>query len=96
LTATPNMNLVTNIGFGPEATHTNYDRDDLVIPVHPIGTLKHPRVVKRDVKADRYMFDHRFDGKYNRPNHRLHRRLFWFACRVGSRVLRTVRRTAAH
>jgi hypothetical protein len=86
LTATPNVNLVTNIGYGPEATHTVSNEDELVIPAQPLGALTHPRVVKQDVKADRYMFDHRFGGIHNR----LHRRLLRLSYRSGGRVFRTV------
>jgi hypothetical protein len=42
LTATPNVNLVTNIGFGPEGTHTVVKEDQYVVPVFPLGSLTHP------------------------------------------------------
>ena len=60
LTATPNSNLVANIGFGPEATHTHSSRDSN--PVEPLGPLTHPDEVRRDRAADEFVFDHHFGG----------------------------------
>lgn len=71
LTATPNVNLVTNIGFGPEGTHTVADEDQLGAPLQPLGPLIHPVKVKQDRKADRYVFDYVFGGL----EQRLHRRI---------------------
>ena len=63
LTATPNVNLVTNIGFGPEATHTVTDGDQDGMAVLPLGQLTHPHAVHQDVAADRYVFDRNFGGR---------------------------------
>ena len=60
LTATPNVNLVTNIGIGPDATHTIVDECQEGIPVEAIGALIHPKEVKQNRKADRYAVDHHF------------------------------------
>ncbi len=57
LTCTPRVNLVTNIGFGGDATHThsrsspwsNMPRFDIEIP------LRHPRVMTCDTVADDYV-----------------------------------------
>ncbi|MBL0226745.1 MAG: glycosyltransferase family 2 protein [Geobacteraceae bacterium] len=73
LTATPNVNLVTNIGFGPEGTHTVATEDQDGTPLHPLGPLTHPVKVKQDRKADRYVFDFVFGGR----EQRLHRRFYW-------------------
>ena len=65
LTATPAENLVRNVGFGPEATHTKGAGVD-----HPrqIGglddPLEHPARVEADAVADRYTFDHHFGGRH--------------------------------
>lgn len=67
LTATPNVNLVTNIGFGPDGTHTVTDEDKEGIPVLPLGPLVHPDQVEQDKQADRYVFDQVFGGKDQRP-----------------------------
>lgn len=66
LTATPNVNLVSNIGFGAEATHTKENSPVANMQTHGIYPLVHPGDVRRDADADRYDFDHNFDGRYLR------------------------------
>ena len=75
LTATPNVNLVTNIGFGPDATHTVSPGDKEGLPIFPLGPLTHPKHVKQNLVADRYVFNHHFGG-LNHPD-RLISRLKW-------------------
>ena len=67
LTATPNVNLVSNIGFGDGATHTTsaYSRH-AAISVKPLGELTHPASIEQDKIADRYVLDHVFGGKLQR------------------------------
>lgn len=62
LTATPKVNLVTNIGFGPDATHTVTNNDQAGLPVFPLGPLTHPQKIEANVHADRWVFDHNFGG----------------------------------
>jgi len=62
LTATPNVNLVTNIGFGPDATHTVSTGDEEGLPIYPLGPLTHPHAVKQNLAADRHVFNHNFGG----------------------------------
>jgi hypothetical protein len=53
LTATPQVNLVTNIGHGLDATHTTADCKRFMIPPQQMaGRLKHPWRVKRNRRAD--------------------------------------------
>ncbi len=61
LTALPNRNLVSNVGFGMDATHTTGEADPTVAD-QGLGELKHPRFVLRNAEADRYGFDHHFGG----------------------------------
>jgi hypothetical protein len=77
LTATPNANLVANIGLGLEATHTA-NNQDLGRATHPLGPLTHPQSVRQDRKADRYTFDHAFGGLQQR----FHSRLLGFPPRI--------------
>jgi hypothetical protein len=58
LVATPNVNLVSNIGGGPGAAHTTNAADPLLnLPVHPIELpLRHPPVLALDPHADPYMY----------------------------------------
>jgi len=58
LTATSNINLVTNIGIGPDATHTLAETDTPDMPTYPLGELVHPDRVEQDVEADRYVWEH--------------------------------------
>ena len=56
LSILPKTNLVSNIGFGPEATHTKWQRSPLANM--PVGSLKfplrHPPFVEQHVAADRF------------------------------------------
>ena len=67
LTVTPNVNLVSNIGFGQDATHTlsaNSAMADMLLGT--LGPISHPEVVSVDDSADRYDFDMAYGGKYLR------------------------------
>jgi len=67
LTATPNVNLVKNIGFGKDATHTKQKNSKLSnIPTMKLGHITHPKQVIIDKVADRFAFDNVFGGKYQR------------------------------
>ncbi len=68
LSCLPNGNLVSNVGFGEDATHT-IDGEVLTVADQGLGELTHPRFVLRDVAADRYSFDHHFLGPQV-PSHR--------------------------
>ncbi len=63
LTATPNVNLVTNIGFGADATHTVEPSASAELGTEPIGALVHPADVFHDIAADAYTFEHHFGGR---------------------------------
>lgn len=62
LTATPNVNLVTNIGFGPDATHTLTNTDQEGLPTESMGALRHPSLVRQDLAADRKILARNFGG----------------------------------
>lgn len=67
LTATPNVNLVSNIGFGADSTHTaNPDSHLAAMETTGLGEIRHPEVVVQDLEADLYVFDHTFGGKWMR------------------------------
>jgi len=64
LTATPNVNLVSNIGFGPDSTHTASSDSPLAgMATQELGELTHPKVIEADTAADRYVFDYTFGGR---------------------------------
>lgn len=84
LTATPNVNLVSNIGFGVDATHTLSKQDKHAeLPTKAIGELKILKDVEVNSLADRWVFDSHFNGgelrfpnKYIGLPRRIFRRLF--------------------
>ena len=57
LTATPNVNLVSNIGFGADATHTvstqSYSNS---LEAVALGEITHADLVRQDLGADQYVF----------------------------------------
>lgn len=64
LTATPNVNLVTNIGFGVEATHTQSADSPLAgMATCALGPIRHPEIIIQEPEADRYVFEHTFGGR---------------------------------
>jgi len=62
LTIIPTVNLVSNIGEGPDATHTKELGPYLNRPVHSIGSVEHPPFMIRDCEADAYTFANNFGG----------------------------------
>ncbi|MFB2768850.1 glycosyltransferase family 2 protein [Pelatocladus sp. BLCC-F211] len=61
LSIVPNQNLISNIGFGENATHTKHTKGSFVntyanMPTETISfPLKHPPYIIRDLKSDRFM-----------------------------------------
>jgi hypothetical protein len=54
MVATPNVNLVTNVGAGADATHTHVGGDHLGLPASPMTIpLVHPDRLEADREADR-------------------------------------------
>jgi hypothetical protein len=57
----PNRNLVSNIGFADEATHTIDKFNNLAnMPTYSIETITHPAQIVADIKADSYSFRKHF------------------------------------
>lgn len=53
----PGVNLISNIGFGVDATHTTRESDMANLPVKAMGfPLKHPLPITADVRSDRHFF----------------------------------------
>lgn len=67
LTALPNRNLVSNVGFGEDATHT-LAQSDPTTAVVALGDITHPRFVLRDAQADSYTFVNHFSGTPRRTS----------------------------
>ena len=63
----PNMNLVKNIGFIKNATHT-FDPESLLanIELGDLGEITHPREIIRDKKADDYFYRKVLEVEYKK------------------------------
>jgi hypothetical protein len=59
----PNVNLVTNIGAGPDATHTKGEVGSLAIATGKLNELVHPKTILIDSDADRFTFYEVLGGK---------------------------------
>jgi hypothetical protein len=57
LTALPNRNLVSNVGFGEDATHTTGSPVQTDIDHQGIFETHDPRFIVRDTRADQYTFN---------------------------------------
>jgi hypothetical protein len=67
LTVTPNVNLVSNIGYGENATHTKDKFDKFSnMPTMGLSQIMHPKKVIIDIEADRFVFDNNYGSKYKR------------------------------
>lgn len=57
----PNHNLVSNIGFGNNATHAQNENNPVAnMPVHPLGLLSHPSEIQVNEEADLFTIRHAF------------------------------------
>jgi hypothetical protein len=66
LTATPNVNLVSNIGFGDNATHTTSKKSpDANIPTKSLGKIFHPIQIISNEKADCFTADFHYRIRYH-------------------------------
>ena len=64
LSIIPKVNLVSNIGFGNDATHTkskSFRYSNLSL--HEISDIIHPIEIKRNDRADKYIFNNFYEGK---------------------------------
>jgi hypothetical protein len=79
LTILPNVNLVSNIGFSAEATHTNNNSPLANLPIEAIVfPLCHPGFVIRDARADTFTQKHIFQmGLISRLKQKLKKELLW-------------------
>jgi hypothetical protein len=52
----PSLNLVENLGFGPDATHTTGNAPHLRVPAGKLSVTRHPAHVRRSRTRDDIMF----------------------------------------
>jgi hypothetical protein len=64
LVATPNVNLVSNIGFDQDGTHVKiFDEKIASLPIEALTEFYHPKKIEQDYKADIYIFDYHYGGR---------------------------------
>lgn len=57
----PSVNLISNIGFGPNATHTTDDAEVANMATEPLKfPLTHPRFIIRNTRFDQFTFESNF------------------------------------
>ncbi len=62
----PNVNLISNIGFGKQATHTTLVSPFANMQTQNLGAILHPKRVKVNKKADRYTSNKVYNISTNR------------------------------
>jgi hypothetical protein len=62
LSITPEVNLVRNLGFRPDATHTHSKSDLSALPISDLWEIKHPPFTIDHREADAYVFDRILGG----------------------------------
>ena len=63
LAVMPNTNLISNIGFGHQATHTTAESIYANMAINPLNfPLQHPSQVTKNIDADRYTSKHMFSS----------------------------------
>lgn len=92
LIATPNVNLVTNIGIGPDATHTIDANVRKGVQTHSLGQLTHPRSIEQNILADKYTFYQHFGGN----SFKLSSRLLKLLKLVVKKITRTFHKLLEH
>ena len=88
LTILPNVNLVSNIGFRSDGTHTLGESKFNNLPVQDIGNIRHPFFLMRDRPADEYTFDHVFGGKSMREANTLSGKQHSYLSTTKRRIIR--------
>jgi hypothetical protein len=88
----PNQNLVSNIGFGPEATHTMSTSPVANLPSFDIGTIRHPPFMVADRDADRLEFDTTHGGATLRRNRTVRGKIRGFLGHIKSRTIRPLKK----
>ncbi len=92
----PEVNLVTNIGFGADASHTTDANMNVSnLPAYEIADITHPPFIVRNKEADIFTFDYIYGGKYLKEN-KLRRKLFTKLPKSLQGAYKTVRNIKAH
>lgn len=77
LSINPNVNLIKNIGFRSDATHTTNENNPYAnVPLEKLGTITHPKYVVPEKKADYLVFNRDLKLEDRWRQHNLLRRRF--------------------
>ena len=77
LSINPNVNLITNIGFREDGTHTLAgDNPYANLPLQEIGSISHPKYILPENEADYAIFQKIFDLEVRWKKHNMLRRRF--------------------
>jgi hypothetical protein len=77
LQVAPNVNLISNIGFGSEATHTQTIGTHANMPTEPIQfPLTHPIEVVQNAKADKFVSEDQIAPSFSKRQWRKIKRYF--------------------
>lgn len=71
LSIVPDRNLISNLGFGADATHTVDDSPWANLPVEDIWDISHPKLIVRNLAADLHTFNHHYGGNRMRQQQHL-------------------------
>ena len=71
LSIEPARNLISNLGFGVDATHTFGESPWSNMPTYDIWDIEHPRLTIRSCEADLHTFNNFFGGNHMRQQDRL-------------------------
>jgi len=87
LAATPNVNLVSNIGFGEDSTHTKKKNSlESNVLTKSLGQIIHPSIIESNTDADNYDFEWTFGGR----NLKFPRNLLFLPFRTFNYILRNI------
>lgn len=68
ISVSTNQNLVTNIGFGDEATHTFSQMPTANMPLEKLEHITHPNKIKINRQADNFIFEHIYGSPFPKWN----------------------------
>lgn len=71
ISISPNYNLVTNIGFGGEATHTHSEIPTANMPLEKPEKIIHPGKIKINREADNFIFEHIYGSPFQNWNDKI-------------------------
>ncbi|MEY8768498.1 nucleotide-diphospho-sugar transferase [Francisella philomiragia] len=63
LSILPNTNLISNIGFGEDATHTTKDSEFSRMVAYELILRKHPSIIRKNLEADEFTSSYMFIKK---------------------------------